>query len=277
MKPNILTYLDYRLYLSDVFEHLKQKDPRFSYRAFGRMADSPSPNFLQFLKQRKLHLSQHSLDALAASLGFNAREKRYLETLVQFDHAKTHEEKDRYFRQVVSTREYGKFKQLQESQYRYLSHWYMPVIRELITSTAYSGDPAWIAERIVPQISVSKARKGVVLLEKLGLIRHDEETGRWEQNDRVVRTPSEVIAVAVVKYYRSIFALASDSMERFHHTQRDVRGVTVGVSAETYRRIKTRMESFWNEIMAMASEPQEVGRVYHVGLQVFPLSEDIKE
>ena len=277
MKPNIFTYLDYRLYLADMYTALKDETNRFSKRELARIAGSPSPNYLQFITERKLHISSESLHALADYFELTLKEKRYLESLVQFDHAKTHEEKDLHFQKIICSREYGSFKQLQENQYTYLSHWYMPVIRELVTSSLYPGNPQWVAEHIIPTITTAKARKGIELLETLGIIYRDKESGQYKQTDTVVTTPSEVLSISIIKYYKSIIGLGREAVERFKPDERDIRGVTIGISEKNYHKLKQQMEIFWQQIMARANEPQEIERVYHIGLQLFPLSRTLPE
>jgi uncharacterized protein (TIGR02147 family) len=274
MKPNILTYLDYRHYLADLFETIKKENPDFSYREFGRLASSSSPNFLQRVRDRKLNISSASIRSLALSLNFNKKEESYFETIAAFDHAKTHDEKDKHFQRILRTRDYGDVKQLEKKQYEYLSHWYMPTIRELVVKSDYPDDPAWIAERIIPPISVSKARKGIAVLETLGLIRREGVGNRWAHTDRVVTTPSEVLSLAVTKHTKKIFNLGVESIERFSPVERDLRGVTVGISNECYFELKQRMEAFWKELLALAEKQDKVDRVYQINLQLFPMSRE---
>ena len=274
MKPSILTYLDYRHYLVDLFEDMKRGNPEFSYREFGRLAGSSSPNFLQLIRGRKLNISSASIRSLAQSSNLNKKEENYFETIAAFDHAKTHDEKDKHFQRILRMREYGDVKQLEKKQYEYLSHWYMPTIRELVVRSDYPDDPAWIAERIVPPISASKARKGIVALELLGLIRKDAVANRWVHTDRVVSTPSEVLALAVTKHTKKIFTLGVEAIDRFSPTERDLRGVTIGISNECYPELKQRMEAFWKELLALAEKQEKVDRVYQINLQLFPMSKE---
>jgi uncharacterized protein (TIGR02147 family) len=270
--PGILAYLDYRHYLADLFASRKSEQPEFSYREFSRMAGSSSPNFLQLVRDRKLNISSASIRALAQAIPLNKREEGFFETIVAFDHAKSHDEKDKHFQRILRTRDYGDVKQLEKRQYEYLSHWYMPALRELVVSADYPDDPAWIAERIIPPISTSKARKGIATLATLGLISRDDATNRWVHADRVVSTPSEVLDLAVTNHTKRIFALGTEAIERFEPSERDLRGVTLGISDECYGELKSRMESFWKELLALAEKEEKVDRVYQVNLQLFPLS-----
>ena len=274
--PRIYGYLDYRAYCADLFAALKRANPRFSRREFARIAGSTSPNYLQFIGERRLHLSDSARAALCTFLGFSRRERAYFAALVAFDHARTHSDKDRHFQHIIAHREYGPFRQVQENQYRYLSHWYMPVIRELATSSLYPGNPRWIADQMVPSISESRVRRGIALLQELDLIRYNREREAYEQTATVLSTPSEVLSHAVITYYKGVLALGREAVERFGPGERDIRGVTVGISRQTYTKLKKQLEACWQQVMASAAEPQEIERVYHVGLLLFPLSKENK-
>jgi uncharacterized protein (TIGR02147 family) len=271
MHPNIFSYLDYRHYLGDLYLSLKESGRSFSFRSFARMAGSSSPNFLQLIRDRKLNIRPSAVHALSQSLRLSAKERRFFEYMVAFDHARTHDEKDRCFRSILLAREYRQIKTLQRSQYELFSHWYVPVIRELVIDPRGSGDPAWIGRRIIPAVSPAKVRKAIAVLESLGLIRRNGG-GAWEQTDRSVSTPSEVLSLAVTTYHKSVIAMAREALERFGPGERDFRSVTVGVSGEGYEEVKKRMGVFWKELLAFAGAQKTAGRVYQVNMQLFPLS-----
>jgi uncharacterized protein (TIGR02147 family) len=275
MDINIYTYLDYRHFLTDLFETQKKENASFSFRSFARMAGSTSPNFLQLIQARKLNLQPAAMEALSRAFGFSVKETAYFEYLTSFDHAKTHPEKDRYFRLILQAREYREIQTLDKSQYELFSHWYIPVIRELITCKEYPGDPAWIGERITPAVSTARVRKGIAVLESLGLIK--PENGAWVQSDNVVSTPSEVLSVAVTTFHKDIIALAREAVERFNAEERDFRSVTLGVSEEGYSEIKRRLETFWKELLSYAESQKSPHRIYQVNMQLFPLSEPIQD
>jgi uncharacterized protein (TIGR02147 family) len=271
MHPNIFSYLDYRHYLGDVYQSLKEADPSFSFRSFAKMAGSSSPNFLQLIRDRKLNIQLSGVHALSQAVRLSAKERRFFEYMVAFDHARTHDEKDRCFRSILLAREYRQVRTLARSQYELFSHWYIPVVRELVIDPRGRGDPAWIGRRIIPAVSPAKVKKAVSVLASLGLVRRNEG-GAWEQTDRSVSTPSEVLSLAVTTYHKNVIAMASEALERFGPEERDFRSVTVGVSGEGYAEVKKRMGAFWKELLAFAETQKAAGRVYQVNMQLFPLS-----
>lgn len=272
MLPSVYLYLDYRQYFSDVFKEKKSIIPSFSYRSFARMAGSTSPNLLQLISARKLNISNTQLASLARSLELDGNEEKYLETIVAFDHAKTHQEKDKYFQRILITREYKSIKTIEKKQYEYFSHWYNPVIRELVTSLQYPNNPTWVAERIVPKITLGKVKKSIELLQTLGLIKRIGDTKKWIYTDRTISTPSEVLSMAVVKYHQDMITLAKESIERFDPAERDIRSITIGISEAGFNELKKRMESFWKEVLAFSDTQENADQVVQVNMQLFPLS-----
>ena len=269
--PSIYLYLDYRQYLADVLEELKKETSSASYRSFARMAGSSSPNFLQLLRARKISISDSQRSSLAQSLALSTKEGQYFEIICAFDHAKTHKEKDICFQQIMLTREYKQVANIENRQYEFFSNWYNPVIRELVLSTEYPGNPDWVVERIVPEISSVKVRKSIELIESLNLITRNE-AGLYVAVDRTISTPSEVLSVAIVKYHQSVIELGSEAIERFTAEERDIRSVTIGLTEDGYIVLKQKMEAVWKELLAYADTQQCDGTVAQVNMQLFPLT-----
>lgn len=268
----IYKFIDYRQYLNEVYTEIKANDKTFSFRSFARMAGSSSPNFLQLITSRSLNISEKSIVAYVNSMKLNRKEEDYFRTIILFDHAKTHEEKDSYFQRILQIRGYNNATIIQKEQYNYFSHWYIPVIRELVTCKDFSSDPQWIATRIIPEISVSQVRKGIQLLESLGLIYRDNEVGQWKQTNRSISTPSEVLSVALTKYHKQLLTLAQESIDRFDSSKRDIRSVTIGLSEANVMEIRKRIEGFWSELLAFAEKQSDIENVIQVNIQMFPLT-----
>jgi uncharacterized protein (TIGR02147 family) len=271
---SIFLFIDYRQYFSALYDDLKASTPSFSYRSFSRMAGSTSPNFFQYIRDRKLNISAHALSSLARSLKLTAKEEEYFETIVAFDHAKTHDEKNKYFRRILQIRGQNNAVELQKEQYDFVSHWFIPVIRELITCNDYNGDPQWIADRIVPSVTLAQVKKGITLLQALSLISHDENSNRWTQTHRTISTPSEVLSVAATNYHINAIELGKESLSRFNAQQRDVRAVTLGLPKSKVNELKSMIEAFWNELLSFANELHDVEQVMQVNIQMFPMSKD---
>ncbi len=216
MLPDIYHYIDYRQYLVDVFTELHSKDEEFSFRHFARIAGSTSPNFLQLIRDRMLNIHEEAIDAIAEKIKLKKKEIEFLKILVNFDQAKTHKEKDTFFKKILQKREYKSIKTLTKEQYQFFPHWYIPVIRELVVRDEYPNKPEWIVKKIIPSISESKVRKGITLLERLGLIKKNSKIKKWEMTKKAISTPSEVLSLAVTTYHRDVIALAGEEERKLY-------------------------------------------------------------
>jgi uncharacterized protein (TIGR02147 family) len=268
--PNIFEYLNYRQYLSDYFEEQKQKTPQFSHRFFARQLGLATPNFVLLVIQGKRNLSQSTCLKISQVLKHSNEESQYFEHLVNFMQAKRHEEKDRYFNQLIGMRHKLKVSRLEEWQYEYYSNWYNPVIRELVTQAGFDGDMKALGKRVSPQITGTEAKRSVELLLKLGLIK--ETAGCYVQSESVISTGNEVNYVAVANFHRKMAQLAAESFDRHLHTERSITACTIYISENNFREVKREIADFRRKILSFAQQDDKADRVYQLNLQLFPLS-----
>jgi uncharacterized protein (TIGR02147 family) len=66
--------------------------------------------------------------------------------------------------------------------------------------------------------------------------------------------------------------LANASIERFEPQDRSVSCVTFTVNRECYERIVQEVDAFRKKIAAMASETEKADQIYHLNMQLFPLT-----
>jgi len=88
-RPDIYTYLDIRLFLSDIYQHLKKTKAHFSFRTFSSKAGFKSPNVLKLAIDGKRKLSVASIYKFASALYLNKSEANFFETLVLFSQSQT--------------------------------------------------------------------------------------------------------------------------------------------------------------------------------------------
>lgn len=272
-KPDLFAYLDYRKFLKDAFDAMKARDPKISYRSVAKRAGFTSPNFLQLVIAGKRNLQSSQLPGVVRALDLNKQEADFFGNLAGFDQAKDFEEKNFHYQKMLRSRKYAVTKAVEKGQFEYFDQWYHPAVRELLVHKDCSG-PAWVAERIHPRITVPQAEKSVELLQRLGLVKRDEASGKWTQTDAIISTPAEVASLAIANYHRSVLKLASDSIEAFPSKERDLRAVTLGLPRSLFPEVKRRMEEFWRDLLALADGQKGVEDVIQINLQLFPMAKE---
>src|SRR6185295_698586 len=122
---------------------------------------------------------------------------------------------------------------------------------------------------LTPAISARDAAKSVALLEKLGLIVLKD--GRYAQTQAFISTGDEVGSLNVVNYHKQVSRLAEEAHDRSEKEERDISALTLGISEESFRQIKARIQAFRKEIMDMAQVSGNPDRVYQLNFQFFPV------
>ena len=71
--------------------------------------------------------------------------------------------------------------------------------------------------------------------------------------------------------------LAVRSLDEVPVNERDVSGLTIGVSEDAYYRITKEIEDFRRRIASIVMQDTDEDRVYRLNVQLFPLTKKIKK
>jgi uncharacterized protein (TIGR02147 family) len=268
----IFEYIDYRDYLKDFYEEKKGLHSFFSYRYFGNKVGM-DPSYLLKVMLKTRHLAEKSIPKITAFCKLNANEAEYFLTMVLFIKAKTQRESRLHFEKLLSIR-YIKNKRLVEWQYEYFCTWYHPVVRSVLEYFDFKDDYALLGQQLSPQISEKDARDSVRLLEKLKLIRREND-GRYSLIDNAVTTGSEWHSLAITTFQEQTIRLSQESIERHERALRDISTITMNINEENFEEIRHRITEFRRSVIAYVGESTNPDRTYQLNMQFFPLT-DVK-
>lgn len=268
---SIFEYVDYRFFLTDYFNLQKKKSRGFTHRSFARNA-GVSASLLRDILSGRQNLTIAAMHKYCGAMGLSEKEIAYFEALVGFNNAKTNNEKNRFFGDMVRLRGRSAVKYIDTQQYEYFSQWYNAVVRELITHIGLGCNPDAIANVINPAVSVGKIRKSISLLKALGLI-YENDKGKWEATDKVISSELEIQSVALKNYHIAMLKLAAEALENCPSEEREFQGLTLSGSPATLARMKKRIRNFTDELLNMAaSDDENAQQVFQINLQMFPMS-----
>jgi uncharacterized protein (TIGR02147 family) len=279
-KPKLYDYLDYRGFLRAYYVHQKSTKRTFSFRAFSRRAKLKSPNYLKLVMEGERNLSSEMAARFAEALGLDAEESTYFVNLVAFNQATTVRERNVHYRVLTGSRRYRQARRLELAQAAYHSTWYLPAIRELAAREDFRNDPAWIGRTLKPQITANEARQAIATLLAIGLLEEDEE-GQLSQSDQLVTTGPETRSLHIANYHHMMLQRAIESIDLVPSHERDISSLTLCLSANGLRRLKTRIQSFRRELLELSLLEGNPEQVVQLNFQLFPLSrrrdeEDVK-
>ncbi len=273
--PNIRDYLDYRTFLRDRYREKRNEDKSLNYVRLAKAAGLRSPGHITSIFNGNRNISASSLKGFARILSLSAADKEYLRRLVAFNHARTHEEKQKHFESLVSMNRSGG-RTVDPAEYQYFSRWYNPVIRELVAVVPVDGTTIPKLGRLVrPRLNTKDVRWSIALLEKLRLI-HKDENGRYHRVDRVLSTGEVTRPLLIRTYQRETADLAKEALDTCVPEERDISTVTLSVSAKRFAQMREKVKRLREELVQMAIDEEDADRVFQCNIQLFPVTHDPK-
>jgi len=272
-RPNVFDYLDYRAFLRDHYLFQKARGRGFSYRAFSRRAGLRSPNYLKLVIDGDRNLSGAEMAMrFATACGLEGEAAGYFVDLVAFNQAAGASERNAAYARLTTFKRYRKAHRLELAQAAYHSTWYLPAIRELAAREDFEADPAWVAVRLRPAISVAEARRALDALFELGLLVKDA-SGRVQQGEPLVTTGPQTTSLHIGNYHRAMMERAAASIDEVPASRRDISSLTLCMSPEGARRLKERIARFRRELLELSALETDPREVVQVNFQLFPLTD----
>jgi len=273
--PSIYDYLDYRGFLKDRFLDIKRKNPLFSYQSFSRLAGAKSTSFLKLVIDGKRNVSDDGIGMIARGFHLSEPERKYFESLVKFNQAKVHDEKDRYFRELAKNRRWLTAKPMAAAQYRLLSHWYYVAILELVRIPSEGPkDASWLQKRLRPEVELKEIKTAVAELVKLDLLAHDERQG-FVRNETMLATEDAVRSLSAVNFHVQMSGLAAKAVAEQKGREREFTTLTVVTSEKSFQKAKEEIRKFRDHLHSILEQENDEPKnfVGHFNLQLFRLSE----
>lgn len=270
----IYKYLDYREFLRDEVAHLKEANPNFSYRAFNMKAGLKSSGHLKMIADGRLNVGQQSMHKLCKGLGLSVKETNFFVSLVQFNQAKTHQERDQFYNNLLALYPPRQPRMLGEVCYRIFHKWYYVVLLELVRVEGFCEVASWISARLCPSVPEHKVRKALQELEELGLLVRNAQ-GKLEPASVAIATPEAVESLAVVNYNEQLIARASEALRVDPVAEKEFSTLTAAMSEKTFAKVKAKLQEQRNELRELIESENEHSQqtfVAHINLQSFKLS-----
>lgn len=268
---SIIGYLDYRDYLKAAYEHLKATTPQFSFRYLAKKAKLTAPSTIKMVMEGERNLSPKMAEHFILGLGLKGYDAEYFRLLVRYNQAKNDAQRNRLLADLRRIMERRKVNAIPLAQYDYLSHWFVPIVREMVPCRGFQPSPAKIARFLFDQISADEARYAVDLLHRLGLV--GAESGRLVQTTPHIKTSDDILHLAVKNYHRQMLAQASRSIERQPSEKRDLQALTMAIDPEKVPEAKRRILAFIDEMRGFlqSANPKQV---YQLGIQFFGVTDE---
>ena len=269
----IVEYTDYRKFIQDYYDERKRCSA-FSWHAFAQKAGFSSDVYLKYVCEGKKNLSVGSAGSVANAMGLVGFEYDYFVLMVSYAHAKNDSAKRAAFEERCALANAHKMRVLGDEEFNYFKSWKNSVIRELAPHMP-GAKPLEMAHACKQKISAAEVSETLDFLVKAKLLKKDK-SGNYQQTDKAIKmAPVEAVPLAARDLQRQMGEFAIQSLD-LPLSERVMSGYTLGLTHRAYERIKKEMEDFWRRVVAIATEDDETDRVYRLNLQLFPMSEPLR-
>jgi uncharacterized protein (TIGR02147 family) len=272
---SIFEYADYHLFIKDLLESYASNRSSLTYEELGKRVGFTSKGFVTQIIQGKSKIPLRKIEKFGRALALKKKEQEYFGLLVTFEHAKHREQKNRIFSEL-STRFKTRIAHMGPDKFDFYSAWYYSAIRSLLSYYAFQGDYKELARQLDPAITSGQAKKAILLLERLAMIRKDKN-GHYRLTDRMISSGDDADSLALVNYQRSTMDLAKEALDHFKKHERSSSTLTLGLSKEGYAAAVEKIAGLRAELMAIARYDTKIDRVIQVNLHAFPLTKSPKE
>lgn len=274
-KPvRVFDYVDYRAFLRDLYQSRKAADARFSCRFIAQRVGFRSASYFTQVLNGRVGMTTEMALRFAAFLKLEPKEADYLELLVLHQRAKTVKERRRYLEKLGAFRE-SRADLVPPEHYEYFAKWYHAAVRELLHIRPFDGDAKALGKALRPTIPAAKAQESIDLLLRLGFAR--KAKGLVVRSDtRNTSTGEAVQAVQVDQFHVATLQMASRSIEGCPRKERSLSSLTMTLSRDGRARVEAEIVEFRRRVQAIAQSDQGESMVHHLGIQLFPMSTEIR-
>ena len=266
----IIEYTDYRKFIQDYYDERKRSSA-FTWREFAHKAGFSSAVYLKYVCEGKKNLSVGAAGSVASAMGLAGFEHTYFVLMVSYAHAKSDEAKRAAFEERCALAMAHKVRVLGNEEFNYFKSWKNPVLRELAPHMP-GAKPLEMARACKQPITAAEVSETLDFLVKANLLKKDRD-GNYRQTDKSVSIGSvEAVPVAARDLQRQMGEFAIKALN-LPLSERDMSGITMGLTRRAYERIKKELEDCRRRVVAIAAEDDETEQVYRLNLQLFPMTE----
>lgn len=263
----IFDYDNYRDYLKDTYESLKERRSTFSYRSFARRAGVGSPGLLKMVTDGERNLSPLTTEKFIRGLSLAGLEAEYFRLLVRLNQTPSEKKRLPLRRNMEELLERRKTRSLAKLKEEYFLNWHLPAIREAIPCAGFANDPEKISRFLLDEMTPHQVQQALQLLVRLGLVKTGRN-GRLYLTNLHLKADDDLNPQVLRNYHRQIMEEAKKSVERSKPGERELQSLIVAIDSEKIPQAKEKIRCFVEEMREFLSGSR-VNQVYQLSLQFY--------
>jgi uncharacterized protein (TIGR02147 family) len=253
----------------------KKTHTAITWREFSKLAGFRSPVYLKLVCEGKSGLRGPGILRVARAMGLEGFELAYFRSLVAFNQARREAIRQKHFEEMLALSKAHRVNVLGQKSMGYFESWLNPVLRELVPHMP-GKNPKQVAVQCMPKITAKQVSATIEYLTAMGLLKKSGKN-KFEQTNKTVSTGKmDFVPLAVQQMHLQMGAFALDAIKNVPLSERSVSGLTLGLTQKSFQKIVKELADFRRRIIAIATEDDDMERVYRLNLQLFPLTWSVK-
>ena len=267
---DLYTHLKTHELLKERYHLKKEKNPSFSVRAWADQMGLNSHGGLQQILAGKRTVPKKYIPRIIQSLGLTTNEAMYFETLVDFEKAKTVEEKDIYYKRLTHLRpSKRKVQHLELENFKYFQNPLHSVIGVMIERSDFKNDPLWIKRNLRIKTTQKEIEEVLERLIILGIV--SEVDGKLKKNHKHIKNKIDTPSQAVQEYHHKMSRVAGEEVKRQSVDEREYNSISFNFDRKRAKEAKNEMRRFISEFIDKF-ETSEGDQTYQINVQLFSLT-----
>ncbi|NRA45324.1 MAG: TIGR02147 family protein [Oligoflexales bacterium] len=269
---DISKYLEYRQFLSDVYKAVKAQVKPYSYLQFAEDLGFSKTNVIRLIIIGKRPITLKAGEKIAKAFDLLGPSKKYWIALIAYSNERYPTEREKLFTDLLRYRAMCTSASNNDLQMEYFSEWYHPIIREMVGLTEFDGSPDWIKDRLAFPLRLEKIKQSLALLEEIGVIQLDQESGKYKRSREKIMTDTEIDSMAIIRYHQKMIEAGKESITRVDEDLRDIRAMTACFPRSVIPKLKDKIHNWLLEAIELEEEADDVSDVYQLNIQLFPFT-----
>jgi uncharacterized protein (TIGR02147 family) len=264
-------------YLQDVWNEKRKKNSLFTIRAWAAQMSLTHHNPLHEMIKGKRKVPKATIPKLISSLGLNAHEGLYFESMIDLSRARSVEEKTIYLERMktLSPKQTVMFTELES--FRMLQNPLHFFVAELAHQKDFKSDANWIKERLTHNYSLIEINEVLERLINLDILREDID-GKLHRVDQFIQSKSDISDKALKEYHKNLMNLAKDAVDTQDVMSREFQGMALNVDTSRLPEAKKSIRNFVAQFTKEFDQPKAKNEeLYQLNLQFFGITKTIKK
>ena len=268
------TYLDifqfthFRKFLEEYQAARAKVEPAFTRTEICNMLglEKSRSYFADVLRGKKV--SPRMVAKFIEVLELDKKEAKYFETLVQLDQAKSDAARNAAMQEILKLHPNPQHI-VNEDAYEYYSRWYNSALFAILDAMDVTDDMAPVQKRIFPKVPLGKLKESLALLERLGLVRKNEE-GFWKPTKESISSGPYNNADLIKQYQLQCFELSKQALMTPPKKPTVMSTLTFSISSEAYKKLEAELQEFKAKARRIIGEDKEkADGVYQMNIHLF--------